>query len=309
MRKSLKLAALVLWSIAWASGVGAQEDTEAGAHFERGVELYREGSLDAALVEFERAYELSPNFRVLYNLGQIQAERHEYAAAAGLFEKYLAQGGDELPAGRRSEVEQEIVKLRARVAYLLVESNAEGAKLFVNDAQVATLPLREPLQINAGLWNVRLEKPGYASASTRVKVAGGERPRLQLPLVASERTAGGADSVPRAHANYLPFWISAATMVAFGGATLGFGLTANTADRDLDATLRQVPADRDLIADQRAQLKLWAGLTDASAAVSIVALGLATYFLLAPPRKRPPEVAHKARLAPSTRGLGLRAAF
>ena len=43
---------------------------EARERFQRGVDLYKEGSFDAALAEFNKAYELAPNFRVLYNMAQ-----------------------------------------------------------------------------------------------------------------------------------------------------------------------------------------------------------------------------------------------
>ena len=42
----------------------------AQGHFQRGVELYGERNYDGALAEFSRAHELSPNYRVLYNLAQ-----------------------------------------------------------------------------------------------------------------------------------------------------------------------------------------------------------------------------------------------
>jgi tetratricopeptide (TPR) repeat protein len=286
-------------------------EPQATAHFERGVELYREGSLDAALVEFERAYELIPSYRLLYNLAQIQAERHEYATAVSLFERYLQAGGSEVAETRKREVEQEIDKLRTRVAYLKVDSNVEGARLFVNDAQLATLPMAEPVPINSGVCVVRLEKAGYAPTSYRLKVAGGERPRLSLSLVESERAATrDASSAGSSSANYLPFWISSAVTVALGGATLGFGLTARAADSKLDDALNRYPANQGEVDDARSRVKLYAGLTDACAAASIVGLGLALYFLIDPPR----SAAHKdpartARILPSQRGLGLRATF
>ena len=44
------------------------------------------------LAEFMRAYELLPNYRVLYNIGQVQLERHDYVAALHAFDDYLEQG-------------------------------------------------------------------------------------------------------------------------------------------------------------------------------------------------------------------------
>jgi tetratricopeptide (TPR) repeat protein len=296
-------------------------EQNAAAHFEKGVELYREGSLDAALVEFERAYELIPSYRLLYNLAQIQAERHEYTTAVSLFEKYLAAGGDQISEARRNEARAEIEKLGTRISYLSVESNVEGAQLFVDDVQVGRLPLAAPVPVNSGVCEVRLEKPGYLPTRQRLKVAGGERPRLNLTLVANDgtRAAGAAAS----SANYLPFWISSAATLACAGATLGLGLTANAADRDLDAALHRFPAQEGALDDARSQLKLYAALTDAFAAASVVGLGVALYFLIDPPLSaRAPEgalrqsragarrePARSVRISPSQRGVGLRATF
>src|SRR4051794_6696164 len=40
---------------------------EAIARFKRGLELHGEGDFSAALIEFRKAYELAPQYRVLYN--------------------------------------------------------------------------------------------------------------------------------------------------------------------------------------------------------------------------------------------------
>jgi hypothetical protein len=315
MRKFLSIAFAVASLLLAEHGARAEAselEGQAAAHFERGVELYREGSLDAALVEFERAYELIPSYRLLYNLAQIQAERHEYATAVGLFEQYLRAGAEQVTAARRAEVQAEIAKLRARVAYLSVRSNVEGAKLFVNDALVASLPLSAPVPINSGVWSVRVEKPGYVAASAQLKVAGGERPTLELPLLSVERSRPlGAQPKAAREANYVPAWITSASALALGGATLGLGLAAHAADQDLDRALARFPARQTEIEDKRGQLKLYAGLTDACAAASIVALGVAVYLWIAPPRARGRSDAGSARvrLAPSQRGVGLRATF
>jgi tetratricopeptide (TPR) repeat protein len=286
----------------------------AASHFEKGVELYREGSLDAALVEFERAYELIPNYRLLFNLAQIQAERHDYAAAIGFFEKYLQTGAAQIPEARRAEAQREIEKLRTRVAYLRVESNVEGAQLFVNDSPVALLPLSQPLAINPGVSSLRLEKAGYLPTVHQIKVAGGERPRLSLPLVeASGRGPDDASAARSGSANFTPFWISATSTAAFGVATLALGLTARSANRDLDDELGRFPPDEDQVAQARSRLKLYSALTDSCAAASVVALGVAVYFLIDPP-KTPAHPGGKAsrrslRFLAGHRGVALHGSF
>ena len=78
--------------------------TEAQHRFHRGIDLYKNGDFAAAQVEFTRAYELVPNYKILYNLGQVAYQRHDHAAALRTFRQYLADGVDQISAERRHEV-------------------------------------------------------------------------------------------------------------------------------------------------------------------------------------------------------------
>ena len=316
---SLALAWLLAMGVASAvcaqPADSAELEREAGTHFEKGVELYSEGSLDAALVEFERAYELVPSYRLLYNLAQIQAEKHEYAAALGLFDRYLEEGKAELSASRKQEVLAELAKLRERVAQLWVETDVEGAKLFVDDELVGALPLARPVLIDPGVCRVRVEKPGYRSQARQLKVVGGDQPRLNVPLRehAEEGEAEREGPAGDATSSYRAFWISSASAVALGGASLSFGLLTRSANRALDAKLDSFPARPDDLAEDRSQVKTYAALTDGFGAAAIVATGLAVYFLIDPPKSPPAgrelSVGSSLRLLPSAKGLGLYGKF
>src|SRR6188768_2257405 len=122
---SIRFPLLVLLAITSTSALAAAEPaapaagsasatTEARERFQRGVSLYREGSFDAALAEFRRAYEIAPNYRILYNLAQVQVERHDSVAALTLFGQYLQQGDTEIDAERRAQVERDMQSLRGR---------------------------------------------------------------------------------------------------------------------------------------------------------------------------------------------------
>jgi tetratricopeptide (TPR) repeat protein len=278
-----------------------EREQEAAARFERGVELYGEGSLDAALVQFERAYELIPNYRVLYNLAQIQAERHEYVAALSLYERYLEQGGEQIAAARRTESLAQIEILRERVGTLWVESDVAGAKLFVDDDLVGELPLSSPVAIDAGVRHVRLEKPGFAPVFRQLKVAGGDRPRLRLSLARLDvgATPGSAASGAAADApavrDYRPLWISTTATVVLGAAAVTMGVLARGANQDLERALNTFPFDPQEVQESRSQVKAFAALTDALAVVSVISLGLSVYFLVVPPRA--PAVGRDSSLA------------
>ncbi|HEY6877109.1 MAG TPA: PEGA domain-containing protein [Polyangiales bacterium] len=292
----------------------AERKRQAGEHFERGIELYSEGNLDAALVAFERAYELAPSYRVLFNLGQIQAERHQYAAALELFEKYLADGDSWISDERKEETNEEIRKLRERVAELWVESDADGAQLFVDDKLVATLPLSENVLINPGLASLRVEKDGYRPATRSIKVTSGERLSVEIPLgepaqAPDTQGEGPVSSAPAAAASYRPFWLSSAAALVAGGTALTFGLLTRAADHELTHKLEAFPFRATEVDAQRSKVKTYAGVTDGFAAATLVGVGLAVYFLIAPP-ERPTRARQLAngkllRVLPSPGGVAL----
>jgi hypothetical protein len=186
-----RVSVYIFWPlfILSAPAIGAAADpvapaatAEASVHFNRGVELYREGNLDAALAEFVRANEISPNYRLSYNMAQVQIERHDYVRAVALLESYLEQGGAEIAAARRAEVEQEAARLRERIAVLWITADVEAASVWVNDERIAGLPLQKPVMLNAGVARLRVEAEGRKPYIAELSVAGGDRPRLELSL-------------------------------------------------------------------------------------------------------------------------------
>lgn len=310
------LAILVLaaiCSVRVASAQSVTDEADAAQHFERGVELYQEGSLDAALVEFERAYELVPSYRLLFNIAQVQTERHEYVLALDLFERYLNEGGSDIADERRAQVEEEMRKLRSRIAELWVETNVEGAELYVNDVRVGELPMDKRVRINPGICRIRIEASGYEARSQEFKVAGGEQPRLNLPLqplkvrvVDRSKPSTPEDEPVLQRPNRTPFWVTAATTVALGGASAAFGVLALKANDDLDAELERFPADDAAIADAQKRVRTFAAVTDGLLAGTVVSAGLAIYFLVDPPMKtvRPADTA-RIRVVPTGPGAAI----
>src|SRR6187549_4072881 len=68
--------------------VSAEVLKEAGERYARGLALYGDGEFLLALVEFERAYQLSNNYKVLYNIGQVRIQLGRYAKAKEALEDY-----------------------------------------------------------------------------------------------------------------------------------------------------------------------------------------------------------------------------
>jgi tetratricopeptide (TPR) repeat protein len=99
---SLCAVAVTVVSDAWADQ--AEQRALARGHFNRGVELAKAGSYEAALAEFEQAYQLSPHFSVLYNIGQAELALERPRLAVEALRRYLAEGGEQIEPARRAEV-------------------------------------------------------------------------------------------------------------------------------------------------------------------------------------------------------------
>lgn len=155
---------------------------EAQTHFKRGVELYEDGDLPAALVEFRRAYDLVPNHRVLYNLGRVATAQHDYAGALRYYRQYLADGGGQVAAARRAEVEGELPKLVGRVGHLRIMVDVAGAEVSVDDVPVGISPLAAPVLVNAGRRRVVASAPNLNAVARVVEVAGEETVTVSLAL-------------------------------------------------------------------------------------------------------------------------------
>lgn len=304
-----------------AATTSAPEVEQARQRFQRGAELYKEGSFDAALAEFTRAYQLVPNYRVLYNIAQVQLERHDYAAALQAFQDYLRQGSTDVAPERREQVERELSNLKGRVAELTVTSNVEGAELSVDGVVVGKVPLKAPVLVSSGVRRLSLKKEGYPPSERTISVVGGDKPEVEMrldaasPLPAGSTASGVGEPVPYAEhrAGVKPgVWISLAAAGVFTGAAVTFGVLALHEDKDLDKELARYPADPSRVDDVRSRLKLYAGLTDGFAGAAGISALLALYFAISGSRSSEAALTRapaRAQLIPMGNGLAVRGAF
>ena len=92
----------------------AEDVTAARAAFAEGVSAFTgERWADAALA-FCRAYAAHPAHQIMFNLGQCYVRLGDPDLAVAAFERFLAEGGDAVPAETRRQALAEIERLRAR---------------------------------------------------------------------------------------------------------------------------------------------------------------------------------------------------
>ncbi len=257
---------------------------QARSRFQKGVQLFREGSYDAALAEFKKANQLAPSYRLLFNIAQVHYELHDYVEALKAFKRYLADGGDEIRSARRTQVQKEIEKLKGLVARVEVTTNVDGAQVLVDDVVVGTSPLAEPVLVNAGRCKITISKSGYGVRTRNIAVAGGEDVSVSIEIrVASDSGAQGkARTLGAQHdqePSRAPLWISLAATSAFAIGTGVMGYMTYNAKRDFDSELENetTPARVD---DARSKLVTFAAVTDGLAAATLIAGGFTLYFAL-----------------------------
>lgn len=153
-----------------------------------------------ALVEFQRAYELSQNPRVLYNVGIIEKLLTHYARAVGAWERELSEGAGKLTPAEIAELKNAISIVQQFVTTVDVSSNEPGATLYIDDYEVGKTPFTAPVRIDVGKRTLKLAKPGFADSVQQVDVAAGQKTQVTFKLEPLNKTAlvtvqvGGAPS-------------------------------------------------------------------------------------------------------------------
>jgi len=277
-------------------------------HFMRGVELYRSGAYDASLAEFTRAYEAAPNYRILYNLAQIRAQQQDYVQALELFGRFAREGRGELSEARAADVAAEMAELRRRVAQLNIETNVEGATLIINDSRTASLPLPGPLAINAGVYQLRVQKLGRIPVTQTVTVAGGESPLVRFELLpdtsaldlgALTALPGPAEPLPTdtpAPSPKTALLVGLVTTGVLAGATATFGFLTYRQTVELDQSLSSYPDGLDEIEAHRSKLRTFALLTDVFGIAAAAAAGVTAYLHFSASDTPAPAPAPRTRL-------------
>lgn len=286
--------------------------------FQRGVELFHEGNFEAALAEFQKANQNGPSYRILYNIAQSYFELHDYVAALKYYKQYLTNGAADVPAARKTQVEETISKLENRIATIDISVSVDGAQVSIDDVPVGISPLAGPVPVNPGPRRVTAAKAGLPTASRSLTVAGADRAAINLDLHASSRkalppdfatplTSASATKSKSAHSR-VPLITGLAVTGACAVTTGVFGFLTLGAKKDLDRDLDTFDVPSNRVSDDRSRVRNYALVTDIAAAATLVSAGVTLYMFLAHSGDTPSEVAQprsRLTLTPTLNGVAL----
>ncbi len=274
-----------------AEGAVSAENNEvdqARKHFGQGLKLYKDGNFDAALIQFERAYAMKSNFKVLYNIAQCYFELHQYVEARDTLAHYLQDGAGAIEAERQVKVESDLTELGRRIAHLTINVNVTGATVFVDGKKAGVTPLGIAIDVNEGQRTISIETTDRGSKQRIVRLAGGESQTVTLdfnepaPAQSASTPSRLPDSSRRRDSRGLGagFWLTGGAALALGAGAGVTGYLALKARDDHDQDLKRFGVTADELDESQKRARTFALTTDILAGSAIVCAGVATVLLV-----------------------------
>lgn len=292
MGASGRLCRRVAWTAAIAIPLFAWSDLahadDGVARFERGVQLYEADNFEGALVEFNAAYKLTKNYKLLYNIGICQSASKDYVGAVETFRHYLAEGGTEVTDARRLDVNERLQKLSLMVTRVRVTTDAPaGATLLVDDQAVGTTPLSDSPAVKVGRRQFSIVSSGRTVTKTLDIASGDPNASVSLLLGAEPKSptlptspepAPGSEQTTTAGPTF-PWAFWGLTAVLGGGATVT-GILAVGARNDLEERQATYGVRRSELESEHDKAKTLGLVTDGLLIGTAISAGVSTYLTI-----------------------------
>jgi len=274
-------------ALAQASEPGAATEAQRSAQeaYRHALELFDHGRHAEALGEFKRANELSPSFRILYNVGLCQVALADAAAAVEAFSSYLREGGERIAAARRAQVDAEIARLSKQLAWLKIEVEEHAADVTVDGASLGQGPFFRELRVNKGRHTVAVRSADgtLKTQSITLEANGQERLRFgaqrsgvagKAPVVQSRAQSSSMAKPPMRQAAWIAWGVTGALGVS-SAITGVVALRAHGDEREVQA--KQGVKSEDLLA-ARDKVQNFALATDILLVGTALAAGVSVYL-------------------------------
>lgn len=214
-------------------GVADEPVQSASQLFEQGLELIEQEKYQEAAIAFRTAYDLAPNYKVLYNVGEAERLVGHHAKALEAYTRYLDEGGEEIDAERAAYVREVIAELRWKVGSIQVECPVDGAVVLIDGRPRGHTQLPSAIAVDVGTHEVAVVADGEELHRETVEVVGEqealvvvviEQPPVEpappvpvaAPSASAEPTAGSStssDGEPERVWTWVAFGAAAATGV------------------------------------------------------------------------------------------------
>ena len=149
---------------------------EALQDFEQGALAYKNKDYASAIVKLRRAYDLSKDPRILWNMALCEQQLRHYAESTRLFRRYLAEGAAVVTDKDREDANKKITEMEPFTATLHFVVDQTDAEIVVDDADVGKSPFDAAgLLVDIGSHKITVKKAGFHDATQTVLVDGSKR--------------------------------------------------------------------------------------------------------------------------------------
>lgn len=225
---------------------------QAKVHMAAGTSFYNEppvgSKCEAAVVEFEKAFQLSGSWRALRALAICELYLERDGAARDHFEQVLSIGGNDIPADEKKQVSDDLARLKASVATLKVSINAPAGRLVTtrqaSDGKITTnrypLSPSTTIGIHPGVYTFTAQTDGFPDVTWTAEVGNGATSEKVVEFKATPVVEPGPGpgpvAPPKQYERPVPVTVWIFTGVA-GAAGIGTGVfmgLAGAAKSDFD---------------------------------------------------------------------------
>lgn len=154
----------------------------AKAEFEAGKILIGAKDYENAAIKFDKAYELSKDPRILWNVAICQKELRKYTRMRSTIQRMLNDGGALLSEQDKKDAAQIVESVQAFITQLRIQVNESGAEIFIDGEKAGTSPLPEPVPVDVGTRKIRVTKKGFKEFSESIVTAGGNEVARDIQL-------------------------------------------------------------------------------------------------------------------------------
>jgi hypothetical protein len=155
---------------------------EAKSEYQAAVLVYGDGDFKAALLKFERAYDLSKDGRLLWNMAVCEKNLRHYSRALRLVERYQQEARALMTEQDRREATDLSDAIASFVGRIWVTVDTPGATVTIDEEPAGTAPLAAALLADIGPRKVRVSMTGYVDHSETVLVAAKIDARMTIKL-------------------------------------------------------------------------------------------------------------------------------
>jgi hypothetical protein len=148
-------------------------------HFKQGVEHFKNEDYTKALQSFLASDELFHHPKTMLNIANCYEKLFEVPDAMKYYTLYLEEGGSEVTAAEKKEIDGKMDRMKDKVGKIEVDGSVKG-ELIVDGKSVAQLPTSDKLFFYAGNHSVVIKSEGKIVLSEDLKLKGAEVRQIKV---------------------------------------------------------------------------------------------------------------------------------